>query len=78
MDHITNDDDYDILLNLSATNSVIEEQLEMVTNKIKLYETKLKNKSLKFSGYEEMDAQLKKVKIENIKTELPNDLKRVK
>ena len=74
MDQITNAEDYsNLLLNCSATNSVIEEQLEVITNKIKLYETKLKNKSLKFGGYEEMNED----QIESIKKELPNDLKRV-
>lgn len=78
MDQIADEpEDQDFMLNCSATNSVIEEQLEVISNKIKLYETKFKNKTLKFGGYEEMEAHLNPEKIENFKKELSNDLKRV-
>lgn len=52
-----------LLMSLSETNSVYEEQLEQITNKIKLYEAKLKNRV----NHED----------ENTKTEIPNDVKRV-
>ena len=74
MDDIS-EKDYEELMNCSDSNSVIEEQLENINNKLKLYEVKLKNKSLKFAGYEDLENTI--VQNENIKKELSNNLKRV-
>ena len=74
MDDIS-EKDYEELMNCSDSNSVIEEQLENINNKLKLYEVKLKNKSLKFAGYEDLGNTI--VQNENIKKELSNNLKRV-
>jgi hypothetical protein len=74
MDDIS-EQDYEELMNCSDSNSVIEEQLENINNKLKLYEVKLKNKSLKFAGYEDLENTI--VQNENIKKELSNNLKRV-
>jgi hypothetical protein len=74
MDDIS-EQDYEELMNCSDSNSVIEEQLENINNKLKLYEVKLKNKSLKFAGYEDLGNTI--FQNENTKKELSNNLKRV-
>lgn len=74
MNQIPEEDSTSMMLSLSHSNSFYEEQLQKVTSKLKQFEAKLKNKTLKFSGYEDLNnlyAQKSETK------EMSNEVKKV-